>query len=151
MDDFYALCKKFNLRATPQRVAIYESLLNDTTHPSAENVHQRVKKIYPNISLDTVNRTLLCFSEIGIIQTIPCSGCGRKYDPNTKAHHHLKCLTCGSIFDFYDARYDRLMMPAKVTKDFTVFTKRVVLSGVCRQCKQKKRRNYSHGRIRTKN
>jgi hypothetical protein len=49
--------------ASPQSYAStgcdFQELENLITHPAAEAVYQIVEKEYPNISFDTVNRTLL--------------------------------------------------------------------------------------------
>jgi Fur family transcriptional regulator, peroxide stress response regulator len=137
MEWFYSECKKHNLKITPQREAIYKVLVTDKTHPTADSIWKKVKKTCPNISLDTVNRTLISFSELGIIDTIICSGQGKKYDPNAKAHHHLKCIKCGEITDFYNSTYDSLSIPKDVIKEFTVLKKKVVLTGVCSKCKKR--------------
>lgn len=134
MEKFYEVCKKYQLKITPQRVAVYKSLMQDTSHPTADAVYQKVKDDHPNISLDTVNRTLINFAEIGIIDTVACSGQGKKYDPNSKPHHHLKCIQCGKIVDFYHKKYDNLKMPENINDEFKVLGKKVVLTGICKSC-----------------
>jgi len=134
MEQFYSACKKHNLKITPQREAIYKVLITDRTHPTADAIWNKVKKYCPNISLDTVNRTLIKFAELGMIDTVTCSGKGKKYDPNSKAHHHLKCIKCGEITDFYNDTYDSLSIPGDVIKKFTVLKKKVELTGVCSKC-----------------
>jgi len=136
MEEFYSQCKKNNFKITPQRVAIYKMLMQDKTHPTADGVYKQVKRKYPNISLDTVNRTLISFAECGIIDTVACSGQGKKYDPNVKTHHHLKCIRCGAIIDFYNKMYDRLKVPEEIGQRFTVLGKKVVLQGICSTCKK---------------
>jgi Fur family peroxide stress response transcriptional regulator len=137
MEKFYSECKKHNLKITPQREAVYKVLITDKTHPTADTIWKKVKRQWPNISLDTVNRTLITFAEIGIIDTVACSGQGKKYDPNPKAHHHLKCIKCGEITDFYHDAYDSLVVPKTVTKEFAVLNKKVELTGVCKKCKKR--------------
>ncbi|MCK5707633.1 MAG: transcriptional repressor [Candidatus Aureabacteria bacterium] len=138
MEKFYCQCKKHKLRVTPQRVAIYQALRQDRTHPTADAVYQNVKAECSNISLDTVNRTLIKFAEIGFIDTVACSGQGKKYDPNNKLHHHLKCIKCGKIIDFYNKKYDKLNVPENIEEGFTVISKKVVLTGICKKCLSKK-------------
>ncbi len=137
MEDFYKQCKKHRLRVTPQRVAVYKTLMLDKTHPTADAVYQRVRVDLPNISLDTVNRTLISFAGSGVIDTVSCSGQGKKYDPNNKPHHHLKCIKCGVIIDFYNKSYDAIKLPKNISSKFKVINKRVVLMGICSKCKSK--------------
>jgi len=63
---FTSQCREAGLKVTPQRIAIYRELLQTDEHPSAEMLYEKVKKTFPSISLDTVNRTLLTLSLIHI-------------------------------------------------------------------------------------
>ena len=58
---FEQLCRQAGLKVTPQRVEIYKELVRSSEHPSAEMLHRKVSKIFPNISLDTVNSELSHF------------------------------------------------------------------------------------------
>jgi Fur family peroxide stress response transcriptional regulator len=59
---FREKCRKYNLKVTPQRIVIYKELLKSKDHPNTDVLFKRIKNIIPDISLDTVNRTLLTFS-----------------------------------------------------------------------------------------
>ena len=133
-DIFIAKCKQHNLKITPQRTAIYNQLSQSKNHPSTDLIFQEVKKLFPNISLDTVNRTLLTFSEIGIVDVVEGHGNPRRFDPNKKNHHHFCCIRCGGITDIYNNEYDNLKTVEEIEQRFMVFSKRVVLSGICDKC-----------------
>ncbi len=152
MEQFYSICKKNNLKITPQRVAIYRLLMNDTSHPTADGVYQKVKLEYPNISFDTVNRTLTTFSSIGLIGTIECSGQGKKYDPNNRTHHHLNCIECDEIIDFYCSKYDKIEVPENISKKFKILSKKVLLMCICDKCMEKKNKGeIENVKFRSKN
>jgi Fur family transcriptional regulator, peroxide stress response regulator len=127
--------KNAKLKFTPQRVLIYKLLLDNKDHPSADNLFRKVKKIHPNISFDTVHRTLLSFAEIGLVRVVEGYGDSKRYDPDIENHHHMRCLKCGSITDFHDKSYDNLKEPAGIEKQFRVVSKKVVLEGYCNKCK----------------
>ncbi len=129
--------RKHNLKVTPQRMAIYRELIQSKEHPSAVVIHERINKIYPNVSLDTVNRTLLTFSEIGLVRIVEGRGDPKRFDPNLRPHHHFRCVKCGEIYDFYSEEYDALGIPENLKQKFTITSKRVALEGVCDKCKQK--------------
>ncbi|UCE42398.1 MAG: transcriptional repressor [Candidatus Aminicenantes bacterium] len=138
LDPFIELCKKFDLKITPQRCAIYKELTQAKNHPTADEMFTIVKKEFPNISYDTVNRTLLTFAEIGLVDVILTKGGPRRFDPDMENHHHFHCIHCGKIVDFYSDEFDNLGIPDHIQDDFTVYTKRVVLNGVCQKCRKKK-------------
>ncbi|RMG68197.1 MAG: transcriptional repressor [Calditrichaeota bacterium] len=128
--------RRYNLKITPQRIAIYRELLASSEHPSAVVIHERIRKTYPNVSLDTVNRTLLTFAEIGLVRVVEGRGDPKRFDPNLRPHHHFRCLRCGQIFDFYNEQYDALELPAELQEKFVVTSKRVSLEGICDRCRR---------------
>ncbi len=123
-----------NLKITPQRIAIYKELVQSREHPSAMVIYDRIKKIYPNVSLDTVNRTLLTFAKIGLVRIVEGRGDPKRFDPNLRPHHHFRCIKCGEIYDFYSDEYDALSVPPQLAKKFVVMSKRVNLEGICDKC-----------------
>ena len=132
---FKQVCREHHLKITPQRVAIYKELVKSDTHPTTDTIYQIVKKEYPNISFDTVNRTLLTFAQTGIVDVVEKFGGAKRFDPNVANHHHLHCTQCGKVFDFYNPDYDDLEVPEELQQQFQVTSKRVVLRGVCKQCR----------------
>ena len=140
IDLFIEKCKQHNLKITPQRIAIYREIIKSKKHSSADNIFQIIRKEYPNISFDTVNRTLVTFSEIGIVEIVESFGGARRFDPILDNHHHLHCISCGEIIDFYHDEYDSLVVPVEIQKQYTVLNKRVVLNVICDKCKKQKSR-----------
>jgi Fur family peroxide stress response transcriptional regulator len=138
-DHFSELCKKSGLKITPQRCAVYGLLMTASNHPTADEVYRMVRRRFPNISYDTVNRTLLTFAEIGLVDILQTKGGPRRFDPVMDNHHHFYCVDCGKIIDFTSQQYDDLKIPDQISADCTVFTQRVVLNGLCPQCRKKKR------------
>jgi len=136
---FRETCRRNRLKITPQREAIYRELGRLKSHPSAVGVYRIVRKEFPSISFDTVHRTLLTFSEIGLVDVVEGYGNPRRFDPNLEQHHHLHCIRCGAVVDFYHRGYDNLEIPPAVSREFTVLGKKVVLKGYCRGCGSKKR------------
>ena len=137
MDMFYQRSKEHGLKITPQRTAIYEELLRAKDHPTADVIYKRIVKKIPNISFDTVNRTLLTFSKIGITNVVEGYGQAKRYDSDTDLHHHFRCIQCGSIIDLYNREFDNITVPEEVNKQFTVINKKVVLEGLCNKCRKR--------------
>lgn len=132
---FKDICYREGLKITPQRLAIYKELISSFEHPSASNLYEKVKKYFSNISLDTVNRTLLTFNRIGIIRVVEGSGNSKRYDSKLEPHHHFRCVRCNRIIDFYNKEYDDIEIPAEFKAKFIVTTKRINLEGVCNKCR----------------
>jgi len=136
-DQFIEYFKKMGLKITPQRCAVYRELIQAKSHPTAEEMFQTVRREFPNISYDTVNRTLLKFAEIGLVDTVKSGGGPRRFDPVMDNHHHFHCVKCGNITDFRSEEYSSLGIPDEIQDGCIVFTKRIVLNGICKECRKK--------------
>ena len=134
LQDFIEKCQAHNLKVTPQRMAIYRELFDSTMHPTVDAMFQIVKKEFPNISYDTVSRTLLTFAEIGIVDLVEVYGGAKRFDPKVKSHHHLHCVSCGNIRDFQNDQFNNLDIPVEIRQQFTVLNSRVILKGICDKC-----------------
>ncbi len=131
---FTSQCREAGLKVTPQRIAIYRELLQTKEHPSAEMLYEKVKIIFPSISLDTVNRTLLMLNEIGAAFTVAGSGDAKRFDGGLHEHQHFRCLKCKRIVDFHHKPFDNIKLPANIRKKFKVLRKTVYLEGLCDLC-----------------
>ena len=129
-------CKEHNLKITPQRISVYEELFSSPDHPNADVIFRKVRKTFPNISFDTINRTLLTFAKIGIVRIVEGSGEPKRFDSDIDNHHHFRCMKCNRIIDFQNKFYDNIKIPEDFKKQFTVLNKRVVLEGFCNKCKK---------------
>ncbi|ARN56900.1 Fur family transcriptional regulator [Sedimentisphaera salicampi] len=134
IEQFIDLCRGNGLRVTPQRVAVYRVLAETNSHPSAEMVHREVKKEHPGISLDTVNRTLLTFNQIGAAFIVEGSGDVRRFDGDLEKHQHIKCVRCKRIFDFHHKPFDEIETPEDMPEGFKILKKSVYFEGYCKQC-----------------
>ena len=130
---FIEKCKEHNLKITQQRQAIFFELIEDKTHPSAQTVYNRIKEQFPNISFDTVNRTLLSFVDIGLLEVIPVRGKAKRFDSTTREHGHFNCIKCHKLIDvtFQDGE----LKTPKSLQGNVVLNKKVIFEGICKDCK----------------
>lgn len=135
---FYNSCRKRHLKITPQRVEVYKVLIASSDHPSAEAVYEKVKRILPNVSLDTVNRTLNTLSWIGAAFVVEGSGDVKRFDGNLGNHQHFKCVKCKKIFDFRHDGFQNIRLPERLEREFKVLKATVYVEGLCRPCSEKK-------------
>ncbi len=137
LDAFSTTCSDVGLKITPQRIAVYKALIETTQHPSAEMVFVKLRKTFPSISLDTVNRTLHTLDEIGVAFVVEGSGEPKRFDANMRTHQHFKCIKCKRIIDFHHEPFDNITIPAHIAKMFTILRKTVYLEGICNLCGKK--------------
>ena len=128
------MCRGKGLKVTPQRIAIYQELIKATDHPSADILHKRIKNSLPNISLDTVNRTLLTFADIGAAFVVEGSGEPKRFDAELDDHLHFKCLKCRNIIDFHRGYYKNIPVPEEIAEQCKVLRKTIYFEGICEKC-----------------
>jgi Fur family peroxide stress response transcriptional regulator len=138
LNTFREECRKHNIKITPQRVVIYEVLAGSSDHPFIEDVFKRVKHSFPNITIDTVYRTLSTFSNIGLVNVVEGYGEAKRYDSHIEPHHHFRCKKCHKIIDFQEESFNKLTIPSGIKQKCSVSNIKVVLEGLCDKCLKKK-------------
>jgi Fur family peroxide stress response transcriptional regulator len=128
------ICREKGLKVTPQRVAIYQELVKAADHPSADVLHKRIKNDLPHISLDTVNRTLLTFADIGGAFVVEGSGEPKRFDAELEDHLHFKCLKCRKIIDFHRESIKNIEVPEEIAEQCKVLRKTIYFEGICGKC-----------------
>ena len=94
---------KHKLKATHQRIAIYDILIYLDGHPTADKIYSKVCQYYPSISLATVYKTLDTFVDKALINRVLSAKDAMKYDINMRDHHHLYCENSDKIIDYEDS------------------------------------------------
>ncbi len=97
------------LRCTAQRRALYEALLRDNSHPTAEELYRRVKQQMSRLSLATVYNTLEVLCKVGLARKLPTNNGRCRYDADTSEHLHVCFRDDGVIEDLPDELGDRLI------------------------------------------
>ncbi len=125
-------------RTTRQRQTILEEICKMTSHPSADEVYEAVRRRLPHISLATVYRNLEVLAERGMIQKLEFGGFQRRFDGNAKNHFHIRCVSCGRIDDVMNEPMLRLEMKPRRMNRYEVLGYRLEFSGLCPKCRKKK-------------
>jgi len=126
--------KNLGLKLTPQRIAIFEFLEGNTSHPSAEEIFQHVSEKYPTMSFSTVYNTLEALRKNNQVMELTIDQSRKRYDPNTEHHHHLICTKCKKIRDIH--KVFPLNLSAEERGDFIVTGNHVEFYGLCGECKE---------------
>jgi Fur family peroxide stress response transcriptional regulator len=90
--------RRAGLKMTPQRLAIVKIFASDESHPTAQELFERLRGEFPSMSFATVYNTLDALVSAGLGGTLRLGGAAR-FDPNTSAHHHAVCDRCGAVHD----------------------------------------------------
>mgnify|MGYP000042699459 FL=1 len=129
--------KENKIKITPQRRLILELVLNDRTHPSAEEIYLKVKEKMPEISIATVYQTLELLEKKGILLKLDFPDGKSHYDPYTIPHLHFYCTNCKNIIDFEiedKEIFEKFIK--KIDKNFEIKKYAIILYGICKNCKK---------------
>jgi Fe2+ or Zn2+ uptake regulation protein len=122
------------LRITPQRRVILELLADDDSHPTAEQVYQRVLAVMPDVSRTTVYNTIRELSDLGELTPVhDFNEHGQRYDTNNEVHHHLYCIECHRLTDI-DHDFGGLSLSPEEASGYRILSHQVTFYGVCPDC-----------------
>ena len=145
IEAFRRACRERGIRVTPQRLEIFREIAKASDHPSAEEVHRRVKARLGSVSLDTVYRTLTTFEQWGLISRVHFLEDRTRFDPNRTLHHHMFCTECKEILDFHWADFDNAVLPAEVRGWCQPGSRHAQVRGICAKCRGKRSRRKMRG------
>lgn len=123
-------------KATPQRLSIYQAVLESEEHPKAETVYQHLREAHPSFTLATVYRTLESFADAGLIRRVFHPGQSKRYDGKIHPHHHLVCTQCEQVLDFAFEQIELPYPPSNI-EGFHPQKIEIQVLGICSACKNK--------------
>lgn len=130
------ILRKFNLRATNERIAVV-GYFNRNKKP--KNLKEILKDISrQGIHEATLYRILASFREVGLVRQIDFGEAVPYFElaDNEHDHHHIVCTKCKKVNDFVGCEVDKLIKKAlSQTKDFHSVNKHSFeLFGLCKKC-----------------
>ncbi len=126
------------MRLTTQRQIILEELGKVTSHPTANEVYDMVRKRLPRIGLGTVYRNLELMAETGIILKLEVGGTQKRFDATVDPHYHIRCLSCGKVDDIAIPVMSDINKTAAALSNYQVLGHHIEFSGICSECSNAK-------------
>ncbi len=128
-----------NMRLTTQRQIILEELGKVTSHPTANEVYDMVRKRLPRIGLGTVYRNLELMADNGIILKLDVGGTQKRFDATVAPHYHIRCSSCGKVDDLEMEVQETINHAAQMTSSYEILGHHIEFSGICTDCSEKNR------------
>ncbi len=133
------------LKMTPQRQVILEELAKVTTHPTAGELYDKVRKRLPHISLGTVYRNLDLMTDSGMIQKLEMAGAQKRFDAMVKNHYHVRCVSCDRVDDVGWETLPGIEESVKGLSNYEILGHRLEFTGICPDCKRDRLRSEDNG------
>ncbi len=114
-----------------------EIMLEAMGHATNTELLIELRNTYPNLSATTVHRATARLASRGTIAVAPTSHDGSmRYDTNVVPHDHFLCTNCGMLRDT-DVKHRVVPILESAIGDCHI-SGRLTISGICRQCKEKR-------------
>lgn len=126
-------------RLTNQRRVILEELSLAQSHPTADEIYERVRKHLPRISLGTIYRNLEILAAHGKIRKLDLAGSQKRFEINLAKHYHARCSECGKIDDVIFSgsfAFDEMVVSPG---NYEICDVRLEFLGLCPECKTNQR------------
>jgi Fur family ferric uptake transcriptional regulator len=123
-----------NMRLTTQRQIILEELAKVTSHPTANEVYDMVRRRLPRIGLGTVYRNLELMAESGLILKLEVGGTQKRFDATISPHYHIRCIECGKVDDIEIPVQHHINDTATKACEYQILGHHIEFSGICNDC-----------------
>lgn len=129
--DIEALAAQKGLRITEPRRVIAGVLSEAEDHPDVEQLHRRVTRIDPTISMATVYRTVRLLEDAGVLERHEFGDGRSRYELAPEAHHdHLINIETGEVIEFVDPEIEQLQRQIAEKLGYRLVDHRLELYGV---------------------
>ena len=135
--------EKAQIRVTPQRALIVETIMESSDHPDADLIYRRAIQKDSSVSVATTYRTLNLLEEAGILRKLNMQDGKVRYEIEREDHNHLVDVENERIHEFKDERLGALVREIVGNMGYDVESFRVEVVG-------KKRGNTECGCIQIK-
>ncbi|ANV98121.1 hypothetical protein BBW65_04590 [Helicobacter enhydrae] len=132
MSKYEQLLKNTNLKVTPQRLNILETIQN-IGHATIEEIYEHIQQKHPSISLATIYKNVCTLCGVGVLQEIKTPSNKARYEILHNNHPHLVCTQCGMITDL-DCNPRDLIFNQNLPQHFQYSDLSIIFYGLCQHC-----------------
>ena len=132
MTNYTSLLKDYDLKVTPQRVAIVEELYVNG-HMNIDDLYKKLLEKFPSISLATIYKNINAMVEKVFLSEVKIPNQKSVYELVKEEHAHMVCSSCGHIEDV-TVNTASVINEAMSLSKFKIDSTNIVLSGLCPKC-----------------
>lgn len=122
------------MRNSKQKEIIYNALIENPCHPTADTLYSMLKPENPNLSLATVYRNLNQFASQGKALKIHVPDGSDRFDGSIHKHFHSFCTKCGEVFDVEEKELSGIEEKIMGVSALKVTDYNLVIYGICENC-----------------
>lgn len=139
LEEIILKIKKIGYSLTPQRYEIIRTLSESKSHPSATDIYNKVRAVYPMVSLNTIYKNLAMLTSMREVREIRTLQNAVHFDGDISPHGHIICENCGKIADieidgndfnkFFESNIND-----KFNEDYHIKGYSIEFYGLCKNC-----------------
>lgn len=135
MKNYTEMLREYNLKATPQRLVIIESI-DKYGHINIDKLYEEVKAKFSSISLATIYKNINSMISNMLLLEVKIPNQKSVFEIVKEQHSHLVCSCCGNVLDI---QVNTSKIAHKISKDyeFEIQKSDLVFSGKCKNCTDK--------------
>jgi Fur family peroxide stress response transcriptional regulator len=80
-----------------------------------------------------LGKSLEALKQLGLVDEVSTVSEVKRFDANHLSHHHLVCVRCDKVIDYYDHGFDALPIPQRLP-GFIAQSLMVHIKGLCDAC-----------------
>jgi len=132
MKNYTSILREYNLKATPQRLVIIESI-DKRGHINIDTLYAEVKSKFSSISLATIYKNINSMIQNMLLLEVKIPNQKSVYEIVKEQHSHLVCNYCSEVIDI---KVDTKRIVESVSTDyhFSIEQSDLVFSGRCQNC-----------------
>jgi len=136
MKNYTTILREYNLKATPQRLVIIESI-DKYGHINIDKLYEEVKEKFSSISLATIYKNINSMIKNMLLLEVKIPNQKSVFEIVKEQHSHLVCNYCGAVLD---VKIDTKKMVDTLSNDykFEIMQSDLVFSGKCIKCIENK-------------
>ena len=131
--------KEKGFKLTPQRRLILEFIHDNESHLMAEEILKFVGARAPGVDKSTVYRTLDLLEESRCVFKSEIDGHFIYHHAEDGHHHHLVCRSCGKSVDCNEDIFSGVKNILSKQYGFEADMKHLMVSGICKECRSKRK------------
>lgn len=115
-------------------MAVFQALERAEGHPTAEELHGRIRRTVPGLALKTVYAILHELADLRLVAPLPLPGGATHWEQNTTPHGHLVCDACRQVVDLPVDPTVLMPLVRHAARGFDARGASLIVHGRCRQC-----------------
>ncbi len=143
VDRFEEFLSSRGKRITQQRKFLVEKVFSRHQHFEADDLVEELARSVESakISRPTIYRTLSEMVDAGLLRQVSLPGRNvYEHDYGYPQHDHLHCQDCDTLIEFQSDELVRIRKAVAREHGFLVHGYRLVITGICEDCRKKRRR-----------